>query len=154
MYEIVKNALTEDNISSLKSIMGSVDLTEGHVRLGTGGFKKRSVFKQSKWLEWDRETKNDFKSNLPQKYVNDSLIGWFLHIPKEVGFHDEQDFWAKAPMAGTVVSFALEDNMKIIINGKEIQVPKGHGVKFNLRNVHEIKKQPTDQNWACLMILE
>lgn len=145
MYELL-DPISADNVDALKELMGSVELRAGDDH-------GSNVIESSKWLAWTREERATFKSMLPESYVEQAVIGSFLHVPADTGYLEPQTYWENARSAGTMVSYALEDNLEIIIDGEVVEVAKGEGIKFSLKTVHEIKSSDADQNWACLMLL-
>lgn len=152
MYELL-DPISDDSVATLQTLMAGLTFHENDVRVGANGIEKLSVYETTKWLEWSREDRAAYKAALPAEFVEKAVIGSFLHLPATTGFLDIQDFWTKTPMAGTMCSFALEDDMDITINGETISVAKGQGIKFHLSNLHEISTKATDQNWACLMCM-
>jgi hypothetical protein len=152
MHELL-DPISEDSVETLQAMMAGLTFHDNDVRVGANGIEKLSVYETTKWLEWSREDRAAFKAALPEAYVTKAVIGSFLHLPADTGFLDTQDFWTKTPMAGTMISYALEDDMDITINGETIPVAKGEGIKFHLSHVHEISTKATDQNWACLMCM-
>ena len=111
-----------------------------------------NVIETSKWLAWTREQRAAFKEALPSEYVDQALIGNFLHVPAKTGYLEPQTYWVNTKIAGTMFSYALS-NLEIIIDGEVVKVAKGQGIKFSLKTVHEIKSKSSAQNWACLMLL-
>lgn len=152
MYELL-DPISDDNVATLQTLMAGLTFHENDVRVGANGIEKLSVYETTKWLEWSREDRATFQSALPTEFVEKAVIGSFLHLPADTGFLDTQDFWTRTPMAGTMCSFALEDDCDITINGDTISVARGQGIKFHLSNLHEISIKATDQNWACLMCM-
>lgn len=152
MYELLE-PISDDNVTALQEIMGVQTFHENDMRVGANGIEQLSVYETTKWLEWSRADRAEFKAALPTEFVEKAVIGSFLHLPANTGFLDTQDFWTKTPMAGTMCSYALEDDMDITINGQVVPVAKGQGIKFHLSNVHEISSKASSQNWACLMCM-
>jgi hypothetical protein len=152
MYELL-DSISTDSIATLKTLLGEVPLNGDDIRVGAGGVENMSVLQSGKWLDWTREQRATFKSALPEDQVSKAVVGSFLHIPATTGFLDAQDYWVNAKMCGTMYAYALETGQKIIINGKSVTVKKGQGIKFSLKEVHEIKGTSADQNWACLMLM-
>lgn len=153
MIEQIEN-LEADKIATLKDLQSSVNLVSDKIRLGVNGASRLSVYSFSKWKAWDRTTRNRFKECFSDDYVNDALIGWFLHLPANTGFLDQQNAWVNEKVAGTVIAYSLSDSNNIWIAGNEARISTGEGIKFSLKNIHEIKTSSTDKNWACLMLLQ
>jgi len=153
MIERIGN-LEADKIATLKNLQSNIDFVSNRIRLGTNGANKLSVYSFSKWKTWDRATRNSFKECFNQDDIDKALIGWFLHLPANTGFLDEQNAWVDAPVAGTVIAYSLSDSNNIWVAGNEARISTGEGIKFSLKNLHEIKTSTTDKNWACLMLLQ
>jgi hypothetical protein len=152
MYEMLPK-LEDSKIDQLKELRSVVPFNNQKIRLGAGGADRRSVFYRSKWYDWTKAQMNQFKSCFESSMIEQSVIGWFMHLPKDLGFMDVMNRWVDSPMAGVVVGYALEDGMEVWINGQCIPVPKGQGIRFSLKHLHEMKNKNFDQNWACLMQL-
>lgn len=153
MIEQIEN-LEADKIATLKDLQNNVEFVSDRIRLGANGVSKLSVYSFSKWKTWDRDTRNRFKECFNSEYVDNALIGWFLHLPANTGFLDQQNAWVNEKVAGTVVAYSLSDSNNIWIAGNEARISTGEGIKFNLKSIHEIKMSGTDKNWACLMLLQ
>lgn len=151
MYETLPT-LTEESITKLTDLQLSVSLSNKDIRLGASGINNISVYEQSKWTTWTREQKLTFKEVMGS-FVEKAIVGWFLKFPANSGFLDTMNAWAESKSAGTIVAYALKDGQNIWINGSEVTVNKGEGIKFNLKHIHEVKPSNNDQIWACLMQL-
>jgi hypothetical protein len=152
MYEKLSK-LNDSVILELQNLLLSVPLTDQRKRVGANGIDKMSIYKHSKWTLWNRQQKSIFKSAFNQSLVDKAVMGWILHFPSKTGFLDLMTAWKDQKICGTIVAYALEDQ-QIILNGTDIDVKKGEGIKFKLSVPHEIKPSLIDQNWACLMLLE
>jgi hypothetical protein len=151
MYEIM-TPLTSESIEILTALQHSVSMDSRNIRLGKNGYDKLSDYEESKWTSWTRQEKSTYKAVMGN-LIDKSLIGWFLRFPENSGFLDEMDYWVNRPSAGLVVAYALKDNQKICIAGEEITVNKGEGIRFSLKEIHEVKSGQSEQIWACLMQL-
>lgn len=145
MYELL-DPISDESVDALKALMSDVAFRDDD----SHGV---NVVETSKWLEWSREQRALYKSLLPEAYIEKALVGSFLHVPADTGYLEPQTAWVNASMAGVMYSYALEDDLEIIIGDDTVVVEKGQGVKFSLKEVHEIKTKSTDQNWACLMLM-
>ena len=143
-------SFSEETVLELTELFHSVEFTNKNKRLGAGGSANISVYTYSKWKTWNRTRVQKFKSKFNGSDVDKSIIGWFLHLPANSGFLDLMTVWV-GKSSGTVIAYALENNQKIWLNGIEVTVNKGEGIKFSLSIPHEIKKSNVDQKWACLM---
>lgn len=145
--------LESSTVTTLTNLMSSVNFTDKNIRLGAGGIDNRSVFTYSKWYDWNRTQKNNFKDCFQSSVIDTTLVGWFLKFPANTGFLDLMDNWVETPEAGTVLAYALKDNQKIVLDGTEVTVAKGAGIKFKLSVPHKIETSASGQDWACLMQL-
>lgn len=153
MIERIGN-LEATAIATLKSLQDTVNFKSDRIRLGANGAANISVYSFSKWKEWNRETRNSFKECFKSTDIENALIGWFLHLPANTGFLDQQTAWVNETAAGTVIAYSLTDNNNITIDGTEASLSTGEGIKFSLKNIHEIKTSDSDKSWACLMLLQ
>lgn len=151
MYEKLTN-LNQTSIDGLKNLMSQVEMKNKPIRLGKNGIANLSVYDYSKWNTWNKEHRNQFKTYFDSVILDTSLIGWFLKFPANVGFLDEMIAWKNTKMAGVIIAYSLEENQSIWIENQEIFLEKGQGIKFSLRNTHEVKNKNFDQHWACLML--
>lgn len=150
-----ENLTTLDSsiVSNLETLSSQVTFTDKNIRLGAGGIDNRSVYTYSKWYDWNRTQKNSFKGLFDSSVIDKTLVGWFLKLPANTGFMDLMNTWIDTPESGTILAYALKDNQKIILDGSEITVAKGAGIKFKLSVPHKIETSATGQDWACLMQL-
>jgi len=146
--------LETTKLNLLTSLIDEVTLDSKNPRLGISGIDNISVYSSSRWKSWSRDQKAIFKSCFPEDIINKSLIGWFLHIPKNSGFLDLMLKWADQKTCGTVLAVALNDNQTVYLDGNAVTVNKGQVIKFKLSVPHEIVKSNVEQKWACAMILE
>lgn len=144
--------LTEENTAALVSLFDEIELNSRNIRPGANAEKRLSIYKSSRWYEWNRTQKNHFKALMPTNYVNQSVVGWYLHFPANTGFLDLMTAWQDTPVAGHIVAYALT-SAEIIINGETVRVQAGDGIAFCLSEPHEVKPKAYEQNWACLMLL-
>lgn len=152
MYEKLTN-LNSNQLDALQQLFGNVDFTDKNIRVGASGTTKMSKYVHSRWYDWNRQQKTSFKNCFNPAYSENALVGWFLKFPANQGFLDLMNYWVDKKMAGVVVAYALTNNT-IIINSNQISVKAGEGIKFSLKNPHEIRVSPAEQRWACLMLLK
>lgn len=152
MYEKLSN-LNVNQLDALQALSGAVEYTDKNIRVGASGTNKMSKYVYSRWYDWNRQQKTAFKNSFSPAYTENALVGWFLKLPANQGFLDLMNYWVDKHMAGVVVAYALSNNT-IIINGNQIAVKAGEGIKFSLKFPHEIRIAPSEQRWACLMMLK
>ena len=145
--------LTNDNLVKLESLSDSVAYNSKIQHVGEHGYDQLSVYDTSKWYDWNRAQKQEFKSCFEYDLSNKALIGWFLKFPKTTGFLDLMNYWKDTDSAGVIIAYALEENQDIYLNGVKVVVHKGEGIAFSLRTEHEVKKKATEQKWACMMTM-
>jgi hypothetical protein len=145
--------LNEQHISDLTQLMSEVQYSDKGIRMGANGIEKLSKYHYSKWYDWTRPQKQRFKDSLGTELIDQAVVGWFLKLPKNTGFLDLMNYWVDKKMAGVIASYALSDQ-DIWINNEKITVLRGEGIRFSLKNPHEIKISTKDQNWACVMLLK
>lgn len=150
MYELVTK-LNDDAVSSLEVLQQEVEFRTDDIRVGKNAPSVMSVYKHSKWYNWNRIQKATFKEAMGS-HVDTAVVGWFVTFPRS-GFLDVMTYWQDMVSAGTVVAYSLTDNNKIIVSGQEVTLNKGEGIKFSLKEIHEIKPEGFERNWACLMQL-
>lgn len=141
------------NLDALQTLANAVSYTNKNIRVGASGANRMSKYVYSRWYDWNRQQKVTFKNSFSAEQANNALVGWFLKFPANQGFLDLMDYWVDKPMAGIVVAYALTNN-NIVINGNQISVKSGEGIKFSLKHPHEIRVSPSEQRWACLMSLK
>jgi hypothetical protein len=146
--------LEESKLILLDSLINEVTLNNKNPRIGISGTDSLSVYSNSRWKDWNRTQKSIFKSCFPNDIIDKSLIGWFLHIPKDEGFLDLMLKWGDQKTCGTIFAIALNDNQAIYLDGEPVVINRGQSIKFKLSIAHEILKSNIEQNWACVMILE
>lgn len=151
MYEKLSK-LTDEQINTLRTLQQNVSMTDKHIRLGENGQSNLSVYTYSKWTDWTREQKTNFKTAFTEEQLEKSVIGWFLHFPANTGFLDRMIAWEGQTHCGTVISYAFEDQ-EIYINDQAVSILAGEGIKFKLNTIHEIRPQTHERNWACIMVM-
>jgi len=143
--------LQEETVAQLEALMGELNLSQNDIRPGMNAPEVMSVYKHSKWYDWNRLQKNKFKELLGSE-VDKAVVGWYLSLPVN-GFMDKMDYWQQMVSAGTVVAYSLTDNNSIIVGDSTVTLQRGEGIKFHLKELHEIKVANFERNWACLMQL-
>jgi hypothetical protein len=151
MYEKL-DKLNDPTINKLRDLKNSVPLANKEIRLGINRTDNLSIYKTSKWKDWSKSQRDEFKRCFNSVYVEKSVIGWFLDFPSDSGFLDLMNAWKDSSNCGTVIAYALDDQ-EIYINKLPIQIKAGEGIKFKLSVDHEIKKSSSDRSWACLMLM-
>lgn len=154
MYTLLP-ALTESQIEELVKLRGELTLSEStgaRLRVGKNILKKQSKYSYSRWFSWNRHQRALYKSIIPGTVVGRAVQCWFLELEPVNGFLDVMTYWVDKPSSGTVVAYALQDDMCINLNGHVIQVPKGEGIAFHLSTIHSIPETPEGQLWACVML--
>lgn len=146
--------ISNEAIDKLKSILSSVELSSTGRRIGENGTDNMSVYETSRWYDWNMTNVEEFKSQFDPAHVEKAITGWFLHLPANTGFLDVMDYWVDKPDSGIAVAYSLTDNNSIIIDGSTHTCNAGDGIKFSLRNKHEIKASSADKSWACLLLLQ
>jgi hypothetical protein len=152
MYETL-TTLNSENLTALRNLRDQLQYNSNVIRLGVSGADNPSVHQVSRWKNWTRAQKTDFKNQFSQEFLDTAVIGWIVKYPANTGFLDKMNAWTDSKVAGTVVAYALEDSQNIWIDDIEVIVNSGEGIKFSLKQLHEVKKQSTEQSWACLMCL-
>lgn len=152
MYKKLTN-LPIENLQKLQELSRIVIYKNKIEHLGVHGYQRLSIYTNSKWYDWTRQQKQEFKSCFETDYVNKAIIGWFINYPKEVGFLDRTEYWKTTNSAGIVLAYALTDGLDIHLNDTRVTVNQGEGIAFSLRIPHEIKAKTVDQRWACLMTM-
>jgi len=145
--------LTIENLDKLARLSRVVNYSDKIEHIGVNGYSQLSVYNTSKWYNWTRQQKQEFKSCFDTEFSNKALIGWFLKFPKDTGFLDKMEYWKNTDSAGVVLAYAICDNQEIYLNENKVEVNKGEGIAFSLRAMHEVKSKLTDQHWACLMTM-
>lgn len=148
---IIHDKLDHGKLKNLIMIKNEVDMNTKKIRVVNG---KAGVYLHSNWNEWSHENRDRFKRCFDNDIIDNSVIGWFLHIPAIKGNLPYNDTWKNANTAGTVYSYALNDDMHIILDGTRHTLSKGQGIKFSLKTPHEIQSSTDEQNWACVMCFE
>ncbi len=145
--------LTNDNLIKLENLLDIVSYKNKIEHIGVNGYNRLSVYNTSKWYDWTRQQKQEYKSCFENEFTDKALIGWFLRFPKTTGFLDKIEYWKTTNAAGIILAYALDDGQDIHLDGNKIVVNKGEGIAFSLRTTHEVKVKATEQNWACLMTM-
>lgn len=148
--------LSEENITELKALKGELNFVESKAqrrRMGENGLNRASWYLTSRSFTWLQEQRARFAKLVPEKQVKNSLVSWFVEYPAKTGFLDRMTYWVDKTMAGTVIVYALDGDYEILIENKRVVVPRGEGIGFSLRLVHEIKESKAGQLWACMMVL-
>lgn len=151
MYEKLTK-LNDTNFNTLLSLKSSAVFTRNGMRLGLNRTDNLSEYTLSKWKDWTKSQRDQFKNCFDRQYVDKSVIGWFLNFPSNTGFLDLMNTWENSENCGTVVAYSFE-NQEIFLDGTCINLTAGEGIKFKLSITHEIKKSSLDRNWACLMLM-
>jgi len=152
MYKQIPK-LVDENLIKLVNLSNVVSYRDKIEHIGVNGYNRLSVYNTSKWYDWTRQQKQEFKSCFENDFSNNAIIGWFLKFPKTIGFLDKIDYWKTTNSAGIILAYALNDEQNIYLNDEKVIVRKGEGIAFSLRNTHEVKTKATEQNWACLMTM-
>jgi len=145
--------LNIEELDKLTRLSGVVKYSDKIEHIGVNGYSRLSVYNTSKWYDWNRQQKQEFKSCFEDELSNKAIIGWFLKFPKNVGFLDKMEYWKNTNSAGVVLAYALHDGQEIYINENKVEVSIGEGIAFSLRTTHEVKTKLTDQHWACLLTM-
>jgi hypothetical protein len=151
MYKKLAN-ISNESVIKLEALNAIVKQSNEIQHVGVNGYNKLSVYTTSKWYDWTRAQKQEFKNCFAPELVEQSLIGWLLTFPRTTGFLDLMDYWKDTDSAGVIVAYAL-DNNEIYLNGTRVVVHQGEGIAFSLRTEHEVKKKAIEQKWACMMLL-
>ena len=149
-----KETLSSENLTALDNLKSAVTFKENSTRLGANKFDKLSVYKFSKWKDWSRDQRANFKSCFTSSDIDKSVIGWFLSFPANTGFLDTMNAWQDAKASGTILAYSLTENNKIIISGAEVTLNRGEGIEFSLINQHSVSISASERNWACLMLMK
>lgn len=152
MYKL-ETSLSNDALTAFDTLIGSVPFNSNNIRVGANGIGKLSNYSYSRWYDWTAEQRTAFKSSFGPA-VDKALVGWFLRFPATVGFLDLMTYWQDKIMAGNIVAYALNDNQRIWLNGSEIVINRGEGLRFSLKIPHEVKPSNIAQNWVCIMQLD
>jgi len=145
-------ALSNEQLTTLLGLIEQIEFTDKKKRMGVNGVNNVSVYTYSKWKSWNRNQVKEFKSMFSNPDIDRSIIGWFLKFPAEVGFLDLMTTWVGKP-CGSIIAYSLADSQVIWLNGREVTVNRGQGIKFSLSVPHEVKPVSFEQNWACLMLV-
>ena len=154
MTHIVKTALSSDNLAALDTLKSNVEFVSNSIRLGANSYSNLSKYEFSKWKNWTRIERSDFKSCFTADDINKAVIGYFLKFPANVGLLDTMNAWDGVSVAGTIVAYSLTDNNGITIDGQAVSLNRGQGVEFSLTNTHSVSTSSTERNWACLMLMK
>lgn len=152
MYKKI-SVLSNESLLSLNSLIQEVHFSDKSIRLGANGTNKLSKYSHSRWFDWNATQRSLFKSSFGAE-AQKAIVGWFLTLPENTGFLDLMTYWQDKTMAGTIVTYALNDNQQIWLNNSEIILNRGEGLEFSLRIPHEIKISSVQQKWACIMKLD
>lgn len=155
MYKLYPK-LSKDAIDNLKALRGELPMVESHSirrRMGENGPARLSWYLTTRSFTWTAAQRARFVAELPPVQTKGSLVNWFVEYPAKTGFLDRMVYWVGADIAGTVIAYALDGDYEILIQDKRVVVPRGEGIGFNLREIHEIKESKTGQLWACMMVL-
>lgn len=148
MYSSVTK-LDTASVAELDQLTQEVEFSYGDVRPGANAPSVVSKLGHSKWYDWSRTQKNNFK-NLLQPHTEKAVVGWLLKFP-ENGFLDTQDYWVDTRNAGTIVAYSLTDGNRLEVAGERIECKRGEGVRFALNQLHSVPAEKYERNWACLM---
>lgn len=152
MYKTLPQ-LSPATLQTFDTLVQQVSFTNDNIRLGANGTEKVSKYFYSRWFDWTDTQRAEFKHCFSAT-ASKPLVGWFLTFPANTGFLDLMTYWQDKVMAGVVVAYALENNQKIWLNGKEVTLDRGQGLEFSLKVLHEVKSSPIQQKWACVMQLD
>ena len=152
MHETL-TTLDSTSVDALLDIKENVNFSSNNIRIGKNSLDKLSVYSNSKWHDWTRDQRSSFK-NILSSHIDTAVIGWFITFPANTGFLDTMDYWVDKPDSGTVVAFSLTNNNNITIAGNTVTLNKGEGIKFSLREIHEVGIASSERSWACLMQLQ
>lgn len=152
-YQVYKDLPTTavDSLIELASRVTFKDSYGHRCRMGANGAANLSVYENSKWFDWNRKDRAQFKAAFPEQQLTPAIIGYFLRIPKG-GHLDKQTVWVDRDKCGSMVVVALQDQT-FWIEGHELKMTKGQSIGFHLSKVHEIKPAEDGQLWACLMVM-
>lgn len=154
MYTIYPK-LTDAQVKALIALKGELPMVQSlslRRRMGENGVNNLSEYMNSRWFTWSRKQRQVFRDNFPERQWEKCVVAWFLEVPPNTGFLDRMTYWLNTPMAGTAIAYALKDQ-EILIEDNVVTVPKGTGIGFSLRKIHEIKKSANGQLWACTMVM-
>lgn len=141
-----------DVLNTISTSVPFILANNRHRHIGANRGNNVSQYEFSRWYEWKRNQRNDYKTAFNPKQVERSVVGWFLKLKPNVDFLDKMTQWEGQSGFGTIVSYALQDNQAILINNRQFILNKGEGITFNVNEVHEIKPSTEGQLWACLML--
>lgn len=147
------STLPSDSVQILDSLIEEVSFNDKNIRLGANGINKLSKYSHSRWFDWTASQRSLFKMSFGTESEK-AIVGWFLTLPESIGFLDLMTYWQDKVMAGTIVSYALNNDQRIWLNNNEIILNRGEGLEFSLKVPHEIKSSNIQQNWACIMQLD
>jgi hypothetical protein len=153
MYTL-RETLSSEYLTALDNLKSAVTFKSNSTRLGANNFNNLSVYEFSKWKDWTREQRSNFKSCFNSSDIDKSVIGWFLNFPANTGFLDTMNTWNGAKASGTILAHSLTANNKIVINGAEVTLNRGEGIEFSLTNEHSVSISAAERNWACLMLMK
>jgi hypothetical protein len=149
-----RETLSSESLTALDNLKSVVTFKANSTRLGANKFDKLSVYEFSKWKDWSRDQRANFKSCFTSSDVDKSVIGWFLSFPANTGFLDTMNAWQDAKASGTILAYSLTANNKITISGTEVTLNRGEGIEFSLTNEHSVSILASERNWACLMLMK
>ncbi len=148
--------LSEEAIAELKALRQELPMVESHSirrRMGENGPKRLSWYLTTRSFTWLSAQRARFNAQLPAVQTEGSVVNWFVEYPAHTGFLDRMVYWVDKDRAGTVIAYALDGDYEILLEDKSVVVPRGEGIGFNLRVIHEIKESKPGQLWACMMVL-
>lgn len=151
MYDKITR-LNDESLEILQNLISQVPFRSDNIRIGVNKTSNKSVYSESKWYNWNRQQKIQFKEAMGS-LVDTAVVGWFIKFPQN-GFLDKMDYWLDKTSAGTIVAYSLNNNNKIIMQDQEVKCDLGEGISFSLKQIHEIKPESFERNWACLMQLK
>lgn len=152
MYKL-ETSLSNESLTTFDSLIALVPFNNNNIRVGANGIEKLSKYSYSRWYDWTADQRAAFKHAFGAS-SNKALVGWFLIFPENTGFLDLMTYWQDKTMAGNIIAYSLNDNQRIWLDGAEITVNRGEGLKFSLKVPHEVKSSNITQNWVCIMQLD
>lgn len=153
MYNRLQNLSTE-NIQNLLNVASQVNFIDTNKRMGANGVENPSIYTYSKWKTWSHSHRQLYKSMFNADDIDKALIGWYLKFSADTGFLDLMTTWVTGRHCGSVIAYSLNNNQNLWLQGQELVLQQGEGIKFKLNVPHEVKQSSQEQLWACIMQVE
>jgi hypothetical protein len=154
MYKYLENIVPESmqTLEDLHQEVKMIPAVGPRRRVGANGASALSTYSVSKMFNWTAAQRDLFKDQF-KGTVHDKIIqGWFLELPEHVGFLDLMNYWVDKPLSGSIMCIAMKDQT-IHLDKKPVVLTKGQKITFHLSTLHELKRSPEGQLWACVMFL-